>query len=100
MSFQAGRTRSLPPAELDVQPTVDLDPERIRAIAARLPIQLAWAIFLVDVCGYDYRSAARGLGVSERVVGKRLRIARTHIAEAVTRDGRPLSGRGNVRALE
>ena len=76
----------IPPAE----PTAAIDErrDRHRAAAASLPIREAQAIFLVDVCGYDYDRAAAALNTDRDDIAVRVGVGRRAIRAASERSSR------------
>jgi RNA polymerase sigma-70 factor, ECF subfamily len=71
---------------------------RLARALAKLPPAFRMIVFLREMEGLSTREAAAALGVSEDTVKARLHRARLFLQrELAATDGRPASGRGNVR---
>ena len=67
------------------------DSQRVRDALGRLPAEQRIVVLLVDRDGYDYRAAAKVLGIPRGTVASRLNVARAHLRAALGLD----DGRGS-----
>jgi len=86
-------------SERDKVPVADhaesvCDAQRVRTALGRLPAEQRIAVLLVDRDGYDYRSAAKVLGIPRGTVASRLNSARAQLRAALgLGGGAPPEGR-------